>query len=345
MHIKSSKILLVFVILAIVFSFAGIAFAQDMPPLPGEAIIGDIFAPRGIAFDANGNLLVAVAGNGGSDTLMMAGPDQPEPAPISAGLSGSVISVAADGTVSTVLQGIASFALPSETTGVYRAIPNGDSLWVLYSQAGPYNPLANTIAQLDMTTGFPVRIISMWDYEVQNNPDGNEIDSNVADVAWMADGTMLIADAGANTLYSWTEADGLAVVQTWPDNSVPTSVEVAENGDIYVGFLGAGIAPGAGRVERWSNGELAETFAGLTGVTDILLAGDTLYAVELFLLGEQGPGPGDVLALSADGNTVVAGGLVTPFGLAMDADGALYVSYGTIAFVPGTPGGVVKIEL
>ncbi|NOG51555.1 MAG: hypothetical protein HND48_20620 [Chloroflexi bacterium] len=95
-----------------------------------------------------------------------------------------------------------------------------------------------------------------------------------------------------NALLAWTEADGLSVVTAWPDNSVPTSVEVAENGDVYVGFLGAGIAPGAGKVERWSGGALAETFGGLTGVTDILLAGDTLYAVQLFEMGAEGPGPG-----------------------------------------------------
>jgi len=344
---KLKKTVCIAALLLMVLLPVGVVSAQEgeMPPLPGEAVLGDIFAPRGIAFDIDGNLLVAVAGSGGGDTLLMAGPEQAEPSEISAGLSGSVISVAPDGVVSTLLQGIASFAMPSETVGVYRAIPNAGSLWVLYTQAGPYNPFTNAIVELDWGTGFPRRIISLWDYEVQNNPDGNEIDSNVSDIAWTADGTMLITDAGANTLYSWTEADGLAVVQTWPDNSVPTSVEVAENGDVYVGFLGAGIAPGAGRVERWSNGELAETFSGLTGVTDILLDGDTLYAAELFLFGDQGPGPGDVVAVSAEGNTVVAGGLITPFGLAMGPDGALYISYGTIAFVPGMPGGVVRVEV
>ena len=39
--------------------------APDAPPLPGDLVIGDLNTPRGIAFDANGNLLVAVTGNGG----------------------------------------------------------------------------------------------------------------------------------------------------------------------------------------------------------------------------------------------------------------------------------------
>jgi hypothetical protein len=134
------------------------------------------------------------------------------------------------------------------------------------------------------------------------------------------------------------------LVAAWPDNPVPTSIEVADNGDLYIGFLGAGLAPGAAKIERWSGGELAETFAGLNAVSDILLDGDTLYAVELVIFGEEGPGPGRVVTVTADGATPVAEGLLAPFGIAKGSDGALYVTYGTIAFAPGMTGGVVKIE-
>jgi len=319
------------------------ALAQDMPPLPGEEVVGGLSAPRGVAFDADGNLIVAVAGSGGAQELVAPGPEGETT--YNVGLTGSVISVAADGTTSTLLQGLASYASPGETTGVYRAIPHDGALWLLYTAGGPFNPLSNTIVELDMATGFPRRILNPAQYEAENNPDGNEIDSNVSDLAWTADGTLLITDAGANTLYSWTEADGMAVVATWPDNSVPTSVEVADNGDIYVGFLGAGLAPGAGKVERWSGGELAETFGGLNAVSDILVSGESVYAVELVRFGEQGPGPGGVIMLSADGSTPIADGLVAPFGIAMGPDGALYVSYGTLSLGPPMPGGVVKIDM
>jgi hypothetical protein len=39
----------------------------------------------------------------------------------------------------------------------------------------------------------------------------------------------------------------------------------------------------------------------------------------------------------------LAEGLLAPFGIAKGPDGALYVSYGTIAFAPGMTGGVVKL--
>ena len=123
---------------------------------------------------------------------------------------------------------------------------------------------------------------------------------------------------------------------------MPTAVEVAENGDLYIGFLGAGIAPGAGRIEHWSGGNLVETFGDLNAVSDILLDGETLYAVQLTVLTNEGPGPGSVVMVTADGATPVAEGLPTPFGITKGPDGALYVSFGT-AFVPAGTGGVLRL--
>lgn len=321
------------------------AAAQDAPPLPGELVLEALSAPRGVAFDADGNLLVAVAGTGGDHVIEM--PSFEDPAvmtQITAGLSGKVVSVAADGTATDLVTGLPSYFTPQETTGIYRVVPNGDSLWLVQSSAQPGAYWGSTVVELDAETLMTKTVINLTGYEVANNPDSNEIDSNVSDIAWTADGTLLITDAGANTLYSWTADAGLEVVQSWPENSVPTSVEVAENGDIYVGFLGEGIAPGAAKIERWSNGELAETFSGLNAVTDILLDGDTLYAVQLVIFGEQGPGAGSVVTVTADGVTPVAEGLLAPFAIAKGPDGALYVSFGTIAFFPDAPAGVVKIE-
>jgi hypothetical protein len=156
---------------------------------------------------------------------------------------------------------------------------------------------------------------------------------------------MYIVNAGGNDLLSWTEDGGLQLVHAWLDNPVPTSIEVAENGDLYIGFLGAGLAPGAGKIERWSGGALVETFSDLNTVTDILLDGDTLYAVQLMVVTEQGPGPGSVIMVTADGVTPIAEGLLAPFGIAQDVDGALYVTFGTLAFAPGMTGGVVKLAM
>lgn len=335
-------VLLVFVLFGLLPAMA----QEAMPPLLGELVLGDLSAPRGLAFDANGNLLVAVAGTGGEAEFTMLGPEGESA--VSAGLSGRIVSIAPDGTAADLIAGLPSYAMAMETLGVYRIIPNGDSLWLIYSGAGAGNSGAywqDSVVEYNAETLAVKTVINLNDFEAANDPDGNGYDTNVADIAWGADGTLYIVDAGGNDLLSWTAEGGLQLVHAWTDNPVPTSIEVAENGDLYIGFLGAGLAPGAGKIEHWAGGKLAETFAGLNTVSDILLDGDTLYAVQLTVFTEQGPGPGSVVTVTADGATPVAEGLIAPFGIAKSADGALYVTFGTIAFAPGMTGGVVKLDM
>ncbi len=333
-----------FVVLAAVLVVAVVVpvTAQETPPeLPGEAVLADIFAPRGVEVDAEGNVYVAIAGNGGELTIDMQTPDGV--AQVNVGMTGKVVRIAPDGTVTDVIPALPSVAMPSETVGVYRAIPQNGSLWLVVSVM-PGMFYGNTVVEMDLETLTVRRVINLSAFEADNNPDGNEIDSNVTDIDWLPDGTMLITDAGANTLYSWTEEAGLAVIQTWSENSVPDSLDVAEDGSVYIGFLGAGLAPGAAKIEQWRDGELVGTWSGLNAVSDILVTADGVLAVELLRFGEQGPGPGGVVLVAPDGTvTPVVEGLMAPFGIAQDADGALYVSYGTIAFAPGMSGGVIRV--
>lgn len=322
------------------------ALAQEgMPPLPGDEVLGGLGAPRGLAFDANGNLLVVVAGTGGEVEMVLPGPEGE--ATMTLGMTGRVVSIAPDGTATDIVQGMPSYASPSETLGLYRAIPRGDSLWLVFSGtgAGAFGAFwTDSVVELDAATLATKNVINLNGIELAQDPDGNGFDTNVADIAWGADGTLYIVNAGQNALLSWTAEAGLQVVTAWPDNSVPDSIEIAENGDFYIGFLGAGLAPGAAKIEHWSNGAIVHTYEGLNAVTDILLDGDTLYAVEMVIFGEQGPGPGRVVTVSADGVTPVAEGLIAPFAIAKGPDGALYVTYGTVAFAPGMMGGVVRLN-
>jgi len=314
------------------------------PISAGEYLVDGLGAPRGISTDAEGNLLVAVAGTGGEASFMMAGPEGE--AEVHAGLSGQIMALGVDGSTSTLLGGIPSYAAPMETTGIYRVYHHGDSLWMLMSGTAVATTGAfwlGPIVELDAASLAVKNIINVQGFEMSNDPDGNGFDSNPGDIAWGPDGTMYVLDTGGNSLMTWSETDGLQVVQTWPDNSVPTSIEIGENGDLYVGHLGAGLAPGAGKVEHWSNGELVESWDGLTTVTDILLDGDDLYAVQMFLFGEQGPGPGNVVKLTSDGVQVVQDNLPAPFGIAKGGDGSLFVTTGTIVMGPDMSGGIYKI--
>lgn len=339
------KLLKVTVVICLLLMATSQIFGQDMPPLPGEEIIGGLDAPRAIAFGEDGNLYIAVAGSGGEVVATLPGPEGVSE--VGMGMTGRIISIDADGNTSDVILGLPSYASEMETIGIYRVIPQGDSLWLIFSGTGSGSFghfWSDSIVEIDAETQRTKTVINLNDYETANDPDGLGYDTNVADIAWGADGTMYIVDAGANALLSWTADAGLDTVVSW-GNVVPTAIEIADNGDIYIGFLGEGLAPGAGMVEHWSGGELVASFGGMTAISDILLDGDTLYAVELLNFGDEGPGPGRVVMVTEDGPVAVAEGLLAPFGLAKGPDGALYVSYGTIAFAPGMTGGVVKLDM
>lgn len=339
------------VIVLLMFCFALVtvlalpALAQDAPPVPENAIASGLSNPRGINYDADGNLWIAEAGNGGV-TVMMSDPDMGD---VTAGLSSQISMVAADGTQSVVLPFLFGIGTPQESLGIATVAKQGDTLWVVAGGAGPMpSPFyMDNVYLVNAATGRAENTIDMYTNEITNNPDeADPPDSNVNNIGWDANGTTYIVDTGANTIFTWTADGGLVPWHIWKDDPVPTAIDFAADGTVYVGFLGTGIAPGAGHIEHWSaDGQtLIETFGGLNAVTDIAVGQDgNVYAVELAVFGEQGPDPmsGRVVMVNADGATPVAEGLFFPYSLAQAPDGSWAVSIGTLAG-PGA-GAVISI--
>jgi sugar lactone lactonase YvrE len=328
--------------LFLVLFMAAPALAQDST---STTVTEGLAFPRGIAFDADGNLYVAESGLGGEQKLLVT-----DDVTITGGLTGKITKIAPDGTTSTVVGGLPSLFNPNEgaAVGVYRAVPTGDSLWLAFTDDNSLTLFSDAIVEIDIATSAVKHYIDLSAYEIANNPDGtDEILSNPSDIAISPDGTLYIVDAGANTLFTWTEADGLKVVHSWTDDPVPTSIVFAKDNSYYVSFLGTGLVPGAGHIEHWSadGSKVIETFTGLTTPTDLLLtdAGD-LYAVQIIVLSDQGPQPnsGSVVKVTADGATPIIEGLSSPFGIAQDADGNIFVSVGSAFAEPGK-GSVIKI--
>jgi len=318
--------------------------------LPGSAqsnmtmVAQGLNGPRGLFFDADDNLYVAEAGTGG-EMSMGAGEGE-----MSYGPTSQITRIAPDGTQSVFLPFFASAGNAVETIGLAQIEVVGDSIWLLTSKGAPNQPFNDALIQLDRTT-FRVRnFVDLFTYEAENDTDGTgEIDSNPTDFTVGADGTVYIVDTGANALFTWTAESGLEPFIVWRDNPVPTAIAFAADGSFYIAFLGTGIAPGAGHVEHWNadGSVLLETIGGMTAVTDVLVATDgTVYVVELMQFGDQGPAPnsGRISALGPAGLTVYADGLNTPYALAQDADGNLYVSTGS-AFNPPGSGAVVRLGM
>ncbi len=140
-----------------------------------------------------------------------------------------------------------------------------------------------------------------------------------------------------------------------PVQAVPTSLAVGPDGALYVGQLTGGPFPvGGAAVWRIAEGEEPTQYAtGFTNIMGLGFAPDgTLYVAEMVheglmtVFAETGAPPiGAVLSVAPGGGepTMVATGeqLMALGGLAVDGEGAVYVSTGTI-MGPGA-GTVVKI--
>ncbi|MFN8450470.1 MAG: ScyD/ScyE family protein [Anaerolineae bacterium] len=325
------------------------AFAQDATPeampVPPNAIASGLNNPRGINYDADGNLWIAEAGSGGP-TVMMEDPDVGQ---ITVGFSSQVTMVAADGTQVVALPFLFSYGSTQESGGLATVAKQGDSLWLVTSGAGstPSPFYMDNVFQVNAATGRIQQAIDMYTNEITNNPDeADPPDTNVNNIAWDASGNLYIVDTGANTIFTWTADGGLQPWHIWKDDPVPTAIDFAADGSAYVSFLGTGIAPGAGHIEHLSadGSEVLETFGGLTAVTDVAVGQDgSVYAVQLWSYNDQGPDMmgGSVVMVNADGATPVADGLFMPYSLAQAPDGSWAVSIGTLAG-PGN-GAVIRL--
>ncbi len=309
---------------------ASVVAAQDEP------VASKLNNPRHIAFDTDGTLYIAEAGQGG---------DSDGKGPYGAvkfGETGQISALSPDGEQAVIIPNLISMDVGGEIEGVTSIYPTEDSIWATLGM-GIVEGLkdgqhVSAIVQYDKKTGEVKQVIDLGAFETQNNPDkGSELVSNPAALAFDKEGKLYIADASANDILTWTEKDGLQVFAVWPaeqgkTQSVPTSLAISPDGDINVGFLsGFPYDPNTARIEMLgTDGKLKKTFSNLTLVTDILLTADgTLYAVQLSdVYGDAGFNldKGSVVKVTDNGSEVVADNLNSPYGIAQSKDGQLFVS-------------------
>lgn len=330
-------------------SLAVPAFAQDemppmeMPPLPEgvELVATGLNGPRGLAVAEDGTIFVAEVGAGGAETLMTPEGEMPF------GMSSTVRIIGMDGALLPAVSYLPSAGGTAGASGVAYA---GEVGWVAVNGGAPNIPFTAALLKVDTASGRILDYVDLFSYEAANNPDGNEIDSNPVSVDVAPDGTVYVTDAGANTVYTYTDADGLQVFHTWSENPVPTDVAIAEDGSVFVSFLSPGeMAPGTAMVQQLSaDGEVVSTFGDLTALTGITLGRDgEIYVVSMTTgLGPEGPAPGQVIRVSQtqEPNEIIADGLMLPYGIVTDNDGALLVSTAAAFLPPGT-GSVVRIPV
>ena len=339
--------------LLIVGLLAALAGAQAAPQaVQYDAVATGLFSPRHLAFDADGVLYVAEAGSGGDTCVGGTGQSSR-----CIGATGAITVV--DGDQSRLADDLPSIALEdgSDTTGPHDLAWDADGNLmvilglganpVIRDPAGEFGPLVENMGHLVQVAadGSWASEVDVAAYEATENPDGGEIDSNPYAIERITGG-YLVADAGANALLKVTDEGVITTVAIFPPRmvefppgsgdmipmqAVPTSVAVGPDGAYYVGQLtGFPFPVGGANVYRVEEGEEPEVFAsGFTNIVDLAFAEDgTLYVVEItsnsLLSGDPN---GALIRVEEDGSqTVMAGELFMPGGVAIAADGSLYVT-------------------
>jgi len=351
--------------------------AQDASPAAGttpdgvtvETVASGLNAPRYIAVDGD-TVYFTESGKGG-DSAVFATPAAGTPAaadPISQrGYSGKLSAIAADGTVTAIVEDFLSYTFGANGEIVGAAGLGLDGNGKAYVAVGAPGPNVSEIEltgdedaiyEIDLATGEKKLLANTAPYEIENNPDPATVDSNLYGAAF-ADGKFYVADAGGNTVYVVDVATSeLSVFDITGGveapflgeagnplrggaaeiDSVPGPVAVGPDGAIYVGLVTGGPFPaGLAPIYSYSPDGTRSVYAsGLTMVGGLAFASDgTLYATLIssdFVTGA----PGLLVRVGADGNhTVILDDLIVPAGIAFDADDTLYLANKSTGFTDG----------
>ena len=320
-------------------------------------------APRGLRFGWDGNLYVAEAGTGGTQSTMGACQQVPAPVgPYTGGKTARISKISPDGTRTTVASGFPSTQNSmGDFIGVADVAFLDGSLYALIGGGGcshgnPDSP--SGVARVDQRTGQWILIANIGDY-LKTHPARYESADD-----FEPDGTLYSMIAVDDVLYTIEPNHGQMfsisrngkirqVIDTSASQGhiVPTSV-AERHGSFYVGNLNLfPIDPQWARILTISRGSrdnddvpgfdtetrgfhVVSSKAGFTTVVAVDFGPDgLLYALELSdAPGNPTPGAGKVVRVTRSGEIEeVITGLTVPTGMTFGPEGNLYISNGGAA--------------
>ncbi len=333
----------------------GPSLAQEATPeASGLSVVASgLTYPRGFTWDANGDLYVALAGNG---------ENQVEPGVPSADAAASTVPAAVRiengcGVPSAV--GLPSTRDPYGDRQGPTAVGFLDGeLYVLQDAAGTLEDVGpdfpNGLYAVNAEGG--VRLVAdVTAYATANRPE------NVYHLLPLGEPFAMVAgddefwavDANRGELLRLTTDGG---VERFADLSlshpVPTAIALAPDGGLYVGFLGSSPhTDGTSKIVKvTADGTVSDAWTGLTMVSGVAIAPDgTLYALEMATGNSTSapyifPGTGRVVRQTGpDAQEEVVAGIDYPVSMAFGPDGGLYISLPAIA-ADGELGGIVRVD-
>jgi glucose/arabinose dehydrogenase len=296
-----------------------------------EVLASGLDSPRKLSFGPDGALYVAEAGRGGTGASIPS-PTQPG-AFVFYGATGAITRIQ-NGVAERVVTGLPSLVLPdgSDAAGVndieFDAYGNAYAIVGLASDPANRDNILQIpdFSQLIAIDNFDggaswTRLSDFGAYEQNNNPDGQNVDTNLYDLL-ITDNTAYVIDAGANALLSQRAFGGEPSLETvFPARtttdpltgealvrqSVPTSVTVGPDGALYVGELtGFPFQAETAQVYRINAEGQPEVYAGgFTNITDLAFdKSGGLYVLEYDADGIlNGSDAGALIYMSPDGKT------------------------------------------
>jgi hypothetical protein len=323
--------------------------------------------PRGLVFGPDGHLYVAEAGVGGGQTPADIDPSCPVDvnifSPFTAGYSGRVIRVLADGTTEIVADGLPSVTDNTLTNfGPTDVAFIGGTLYVLIELGGCSHALPEDLpAILRVNPDGSTENVANLNAWLEKYPPYFIKDTNPETTDLEPDGVFHSMFAAGRYLYVVETNRGMVlrvdprkgVIERVYDMSIDNAehnpiVATRRGNDYYVGTFGEDGGPA----------ELAQFDKGFTGyslpfqslnpIVGLAWHGNRLYGVEIFPY--DNPWTTDTANLvtfdprTGERREVLTGFASLPNGLVKGPDGALYTSNQGVSFSPtGGDGSVLRI--
>jgi hypothetical protein len=365
-------------ILAALIAVAGVGSASVTAQVAGPptVVATGLEGPRGLRFGPDGNLYVAEAGLGGTNSTAGICAQVQAPSPYKGGLTARISKVGYDGKVTTVASGLPSAVNAGGIFGVADVAFLNGKLYALVAGGGcshgnPDHP--SGIVEVDPKTGKWTLIadIGAW---LKANPSAypgtDDFEPDGALYSLIAyDGRLLAVEANHGQVISVTTDGAIKQVidiSASEGHIVPTSI-AQRDGRFYVGNLNLfPIDPQWSRVLTISSVDRDDTFnlapgfsqdykghhivdskAGFTTIVALTFGPQDglLYALELSDAdGYPNPGDGKVVRVLRNGQIEeVVNGLAVPTGFTFGPNGKLYIS--NLGAAPGAAGQILSFDV
>lgn len=330
-----------------------------------KVFAGGLNSPRGLRFGPDGNLYVAEAGIGGTNSTVGTCEQVPFPVgPYTGGPTGGRISkINRAGARTTVTDQLpasnANEIIGGDPEGVADVEFIGHNLYALIAGGGCSHgvpSVPNGIVKIHGDGSWSmVANLSEWlmAHPVKNpEPDDFEPDGTPYSMINVR-GDLFVVEPNHGDFIK-VNAGGairrIADISASQGHIVPTTVAFRE-GNFFVGNLHPfPVVPGSSSIYRITPGGQVEVV--LTGFTTVLGItfdeGGRLYVLENSTVAGMGPTPGtgDIVRVDHTGNKeILVSGLSFPTAMTFGPDGKLYVS--NMGFGPGSTGGgqVLQVDL